>query len=136
MNARNGALTRDDATRRVMKSLARPHTAGALSLRLDDGTRPVVVALPYEKVSEVVARVRAIGGKANVAVAHAQNFHTLVMDLEGRSSTSRPVVEITQDLSMGMFVLKVEANPSKSILFRFQGIEAGVPVASQEMAYV
>lgn len=135
MSARNGGLTRDDATRRVMKSLARPHASGALSLQLDDGTRPLVVALPFEKVSEVVARVRVIGGKANVAVAHAKNFNTLVMDLNPRTATDRPVVEITQDLSMGMFVLRIEQNPRKSILFRFHDIEAGVPSVSQELAY-
>jgi len=136
MNARNGALTRDDATRRVMKSLARPHASGALTLQLEDGTRPLVVSLPFEKVSEVVERVRSVGGRANVAVAHAKNFNTLVMDLSGMSATTRPVVEITEDLSMGMFIIKIEANPRKSILFRFQDIEAGVPAASQELAYV
>ena len=58
------------------------------------------------------------------------------MELSGRSATTRPVVEITEDLSMGMFIIKIEANPRKSILFRFQDIEAGVPAASQELAYV
>jgi len=52
------------------------------------------------------------------------------------SATTRPVVEITEDLSMGMFIIKIEANPRKSILFRFQDIEAGVPAAGQELAYV
>jgi len=58
------------------------------------------------------------------------------MELSGRSATTLPVVEMAQDLSMGMFIIKIEANPHKSILFRFQDIEAGVPAASQELAYV
>lgn len=64
------------------------------------------------------------------------NFNTLVMDLSGRSATTLPVVEITQDLSVGMFIIKIEANPRKSILFRSKDIEAGAPAACQELAYV
>ncbi len=51
------------------------------------------------------------------------------------SEPTRPAVEITEDLPMGMFLVKIEANPRKSILFRFQDIEAGVPAAGQELAY-
>jgi hypothetical protein len=64
------------------------------------------------------------------------NFNTLVMDLSGRPATTLPVIEITRDLSMGMFIIKIEANPRKRILFRSKDIEAGVPAASQELAYV
>lgn len=133
MTARSGALTRDDATRRVMKTVARTFDSEPLPLRLEDGTQPLVVALPSEYISEIVNRVVSIGGQANVAVAFNDHFTTIV--LGNKADQSMHVLEINQDLSMGMFLIKLQQNPGKSMRLKFRDVDANVPEASLELAY-
>ena len=133
MTARSGALSRDDATRRVMKTVARTFDREPLPLTLEDGTQPLVVALPSEYISEIVGRVISIGGSANVAVAFNDHFTTIVLANNG--SPSMDVLEINQDLSMGMFLIKLERNPGKSMRLKFRDVDANVPDASLELAY-
>ena len=132
MNNRQGSLSRHDATRRVMKSLARPEFAHLPSYESPDHTVPIVVALPSENVSEVMARVSHIGGRANVAVAFADRFSMFVM---GTSSSSEDFLEINQDLSMGMFLIRVQKNPGKKIRFRFRDVNSEIPSVVADLAY-
>jgi hypothetical protein len=131
--SRSGALTRDSATRRVMKTIARTFDHETLPLVLPDGSRPIVVALPNETISEVVSRVMSIGGRANVAVAFADRFQTFVMN--NNASTSLKVIEITQDISVGYFLIRLEQNPGKSMRLKFRDVDADVPVVTVGMAY-
>lgn len=132
MKKSKGLLSRDDATRRVMKSLARPEFAHFPSYETRDHVFPVVVALPGENVSEVVARVSHIGGQANVAVAFSDTFSMFVM---GAGSSSEDFLEINQDLSMGMFLIKVQKNPSQKIRFRFRDVNSEIPSVVADLAY-
>jgi len=133
MTVRSGALTRDDATRRVMKTVARTFESEPLPLRLGDGTQPLVVALPSEYISEIVNRVISIGGQANVAVAFNDHFTTIA--LGNKTAQSVHVLEINQDLSMGMFLIKLQQNPGKSMRLKFRDVDANVPEASLKLAY-
>jgi hypothetical protein len=129
---RDGALTRDEATRRVMKTVAR--SAGTPPLRAKDGTFPIVVSLPYENISEVVRRVDNVGGSANVAIAFVDHFAMLAMgrDLEEPSDSE---LLISHDISMGMFMIKVQNNPGKTVALRFRNVDADVPSISFDLAY-
>lgn len=131
MTERSGVMSRDVATRKVMKTLGQ--SAAGLPFRLEDGTSPLVIAMPYEHVSEVVNRVLSLGGRANVAVAFAKNYATLVMGrhIEG----SGDEIEITQDLSMGMFLIRVKSHPGQRVRFRFRDVDTNVPEVQQELAY-
>lgn len=133
MNARQATLTRDDATRRVMKSLARQGDSELPRHKDAEGNYPVVVALPYEHVSEVVSRVQSVGGSANVAVAFVDNFAMMVMG-HGMVADG-PIVEVNQDLSMGMFLIRVQNNPGRTIRFRFRDVDTDVPMISSDLAY-
>lgn len=131
MTERSGLMGRDMATRKVMKTLGQ--SEGTLPFVLDDGTSPLVVAMPYEHVSEVMSRVVSMGGKANIAVAFATNYATLVM---GRATVhAGEDLVINQDLSMGMFLIRVKNHPGQTIRFRFRDIDANVPEVTQELAY-
>lgn len=132
MSERLGAITRDEATKRVLKAIGR-HSPRIQLFANAEGVSPIVVALPNEHVSEVVARVRAVGGRANVAVAYAKTYSLIQMGAAIRSNEGAVVVN--QDLSMGMLLIKLERNPGKSLLFRFRDIETDVPVGSSELAY-
>jgi hypothetical protein len=132
MKTHQGLLSRDDATRRVMKSLARPEFAHLPVYENVDHAFPIVVALPGENVSEVMARVSNIGGQANVAVAFSDTFSMFVM---GASSSSEDFLEINQDLSMGMFLIRVQQNPGKKIRFRFRHVNSEIPTVVADLAY-
>lgn len=132
MNKSQGLLSRDDATRRVMKSLARPEFSHLPAFETPGHIYPIVVALPSENVSEVVSRVAHIGGRANVAVAFSDTFSMFVL---GASSSSDDYLEIHQDLSMGMFLIRVEKNPGKKIRFRFRGVNSEIPAVTTDLAY-
>ena len=134
MTNRTGTLSRDDATRRVMKTLALTNSPASFPHRLADGSTPIVVALPNEYVSDVMNRVSSMGGNANVAVAFRDHFQTVVLGTSLKGNESE-VVEINQDISMGMFLIRVTANPGKRMRFRFRNINADVPEVSLEMAY-
>lgn len=132
MTERNAVMGRDAATRKVMKTLSQRE--GTLPLVLDDGTSPLVIAMPYEHVSEVMNRVASMGGQANVAVAFAKSYSTLIM---ARSAAhTGDYLVINQDLSMGMFLITVKNHPGEKIRFQFRDVDANVPEVSQELAYV
>jgi hypothetical protein len=59
----------DQATRRVMQAVARRVAHNPLPIRLEDGTSPIVVALPTDTVEAIDARLARAGGSANIMVA-------------------------------------------------------------------
>lgn len=132
MTDRTAVMGRDTAIRKVMKTLSQ--RAGTLPLVLDDGTSPLVIAMPYEHVSEVMNRVASMGGEANVAVAFAKSYATLIMARTAEQAGEYLI--INQDLSMGMFLITVKNHPGKKIRFQFRDVDANIPEVSQELAYV
>ena len=127
-------MSRDGVTKRVMKAIALTSLAVSLPVTAADGSSPIVVALPYELVSDVVSRVVSVGGQANVAIAFAESFHLVVIDNQGRTPGDNPM-EINQDISMGMLLNKLQQHPRKRVNFRFKNIDAGAPSGQQELAY-
>ncbi|TFC92028.1 MULTISPECIES: hypothetical protein [Cryobacterium] len=117
-----------------MKTIAVGQHRVTLPFRAEDGSQPLVVAMPYEHVSDVVLRVRSIGGHANVAVAFARNFSLVVMDSDDTEAVG-PEMEVNEDLSMGMFLIAIGSHPSKKTRFRFRESVANVPVVQRELAY-
>jgi len=133
MTAKTGTISRDAATRRVMKAVAHTFSHEPLPFALEDGTRPVVVALANDYISDIVGRVASMGGEANVAVAFSGHFQTIIFSKT--TSDSQHVMEINQDLSMGMFLIKLSNNPGKTVRLRFRDVDADVPSFTNEMAY-
>lgn len=133
MSRRLGGISRIEATRRVMKSLARRSPQDVSLASAVDGKSSVIVCLPNEHVSEAVARVAEAGGTATVAVAFAKNYRLVTM---GSSSGTGPCVEINEDLSMGMLLIRMERNPGARLRFRFRDVDTSVPEGSPELAYV
>lgn len=131
MADRSAVMSRDAATRKVMKTIGQREET--LPLVLDDGTSPLVIAMPYEHVSEVINRVASLGGQANVAVAFAQSYATLIM--ARTTEYTGEYLVINQDLSMGMFLISVKNHPGQKIRFQFRDVDSNVPEISQELAY-
>jgi hypothetical protein len=128
-------MNRDDATRRVMMSIATRFPRIQLPYVAPDGSKPLVVATPNENVSDVIERVKAAGGSANIALAEARRFRIFVIEGElGSESPSEDHEDINNEMSMGMLWLKTQSR--KSGLYKLKGAEAKkVPVANREFAY-
>jgi len=127
-------MNRDEATKRVMRSLSRVNpTRTAHLFRSPEGSVPVVVSLPNENASEVIARVQTLGGEANVAVAFASYFEIIPMTRNGDKADAELV--INHDLSMGMLLIRIKQNPGKTIRLRLRGRQADLPVPQLEIQY-
>lgn len=104
---------RNIATRRVMKTVARRSTMQPLPVLADDGTRPVVVALPDDDLNSVFERVEAFGGRANVFVAFP-DWLALIEFINGSGARdSPPAQHVHEATSMAMYVefLKLHDTP-------------------------
>ncbi len=99
----------DDAIRRVMTAIAIGDDVVNLSYTAPDGTQPLIVTTPNEYLSDVIARVEAVGGSANVALARARSFSLFVIRGEGeRAAHDAESDELNKELSMGMFYLRAQ----------------------------
>lgn len=99
-----------EVTKRIMKYFARSGQGNCLPIQLDDGRRPVVVAMPDDRISEVANKVKSYG-KANVCVAMSDGL--VVLGFEGCLSNEsiRPigdVQDVHQDISIGMLISAAE----------------------------
>lgn len=62
-----------------MRTIARMAAVRPLPVRLEDGSCPVVVALPSDRVGDVEARRERMGGHVNVFVAYPDRLLQLSM---------------------------------------------------------
>lgn len=125
------ASRRIELTKRVMKTIGTSATPVHL-MKLDDGSSPLVVALPNENVSDVFDRVRAIGGNANIAIAYAKDFQ--MMTLSDRA-VSDGELEVNRDLSMGMLSIKMSQNPGKTIRIKVRESAVALPQIETKLQY-
>lgn len=122
-------MNRHEATRRVMMSLSAPGGSQRLRYVAPDGSRPIVVCTPNEYLSDVLARVDALGGAANLVLAEVKRFHVLTItsaevdEAEGAKSQS-----VNPDVSMGMFWIRTSQTSRRNV-FHLAGIDATKPVS-------
>ena len=102
---------RNEILRKVMRNVALKNKAKELPVCLKDGTRPIVVALEHDLLSEVMHRVQASGGDANVFVQMDDGNIALasVYLASGRSRRVRKAESlgpqpVHSDIEVGMFV--------------------------------
>lgn len=126
-----GVSPRSEASKRVMRTLAIRTPKIALT-RDETGNAPIIVTLPNEYASEVLARVRTIGGLANVVIAYAKYFEIMTIRPEGKAQGE---LIINQDLSMGMLMIRVKENHGKTVRLRIRDEEVDVPAPSMEFDY-
>lgn len=81
---------RSAATRTVYRHLRRAAFRECLPVLTSDGDRPVIVALPDDRVASVVRQVRAAGGSGNVVVARSADLVVLAVTRDGRGAVPVP----------------------------------------------
>lgn len=115
-----------------MQSIWGPLNEGALSYVAPDGSKPIVVCTPNEYFSDVTARVKAVGGSANVVLAEVNRFRVMVLESIPGEVTSESE-GVNADLSMGMLFLRMSSNRNKRGLIHIAGVS--VNSGSREFAY-
>lgn len=133
MSDRSGGISRLEASKKVMRAISRmsPDRVERF-FHAEDGSLPVIVALPHEHASDIIARVQSIGGGGNVAVVFAKNFAIVPLQPHGDADAE---IVISQDLSMGMLLLKMKQNPGQVIRLKLRDRDAEFPLSDAELAY-
>lgn len=130
LGAKSG-MTVSAANKRVLVSVMR--SGRELPFRADDGSRPLIVALPNDYLSVILDRVRAAGGAANVAIADMRSFKIVVL-----RTHDEPVEnggeEYDDDMSMGMFSIRTSSQRGARS-FHLSGVRAGMSSATDALAY-
>lgn len=131
-------MNRHEATRRVITSIAVGGTKVRLPYIAPDGSQPLVVTTPGEYLSEVMKRVDAVGGGANIALAEVSRFFIFEI-APARAATaaapieSSPTDHLNGDMSMGMFKLRYTGR--KNARFAVKGVDVEVGAESSSFAY-
>jgi hypothetical protein len=110
-----GESTRDQAIRRVMRSISRRVVnAGPLPVQAKDGSYPVVVALPDDTVADMEERRNRIGRDVNIVVAYPERMVLIAM----RDAVREDPAEIHPDSTMDMLVFYVRNHSEDSPAIR------------------
>jgi len=131
---KNTDLERVKATRRVMKTVARESAFEPLPIVLEDGSSPVVVALPDDEIESVYRRIRKFGSAANVFVAYPENTRLIGMRL---GEEGAPAAEQLGHghMSMAMYVDFLLLNPNKSSTITISIGESVATSGTKELQY-
>lgn len=128
-------LRRIQATQRVMKALARLSAREALPVVLPDGSTPVVVTIPEERVSDMVARLDRAGGHANVVIDYVDYFS--VADFASNDFPSAgagdDLADVHQLSTVGLLIDWLKLQPDSAGEFR---MTAGCSDAVVEPSHV
>lgn len=122
-------------TRQLMKWLSTVKSSEALPVQIENGERPVVVALLEDRISEVANRVERTGA-ANVVVCDENGF--VVLSFLGPQPITSQTPEtqvIHEDISMEMFLTSLrtlaDERGALNVSIRFGGTDATVPQIKQ-----
>jgi len=126
-------VDREKVIRRVMRTVAREQARSPLPVRLEDGSSPLVVALPGDSVADVFERVGGFGGSANLIVAYAERLKLLSIELNASSETREPA-DVHPVASIGMLCDWLDCTPDGSAQIRINDAFAAPPVV-RELAY-
>lgn len=121
----------DKATRRVMQTVARVLAKRPLPVRLEDGTSPIVVALPSDSVATLDARLARAGGSANIFVAYPEK---LMLVAARDEHLDDDVADIHPDSTVDMMILWLKSTPKGTGSIRVGEVVADAPRV-EEMEY-
>ncbi len=121
-------LRRNEATQRIMKALARLVATEPLPVRLDDGSSPVVIAVPEEPVKDMLDRLHRAGGAANVVIDYVDSFSVVSFySSDIPNAASDDPADVHHNSNVGMLIDWIHAQPDGSAAFRMNGSEAPAP---------
>lgn len=121
------------ATRRVMKTLARRSAHNALPVRAADGSHPLVIALPEDKLVDVARHVKnEFGGEANIFVTLPDHIALIAFSFGPDPAEAEKMQRAHGNTSMAMYVAFLKMNDgSASLTLDMADASTGV----QDIAY-
>lgn len=122
-------MNRHEATRRVMMSLTAPGGSDRLRFVAPDGSRPIVVCTPNEYLSDVLQRVDALGGSANVVLAEMKRFQVMTIGSNPVDAVDDESQSVNPDVSMGMFWIRASRSGKRLSTFHLAGVDVTAPLA-------
>ncbi|WP_203138420.1 hypothetical protein [Microbacterium sp. JZ31] len=128
-------MNRHEATRRVVAAIAFGPQEVGLPYVAPDGSQPLVVATPAEYLSDVLVRVDAVGGSANVALAEVKRFSifTITKAMTAVDASEESTDHLNSDMSMGMF--KIKYTGRRKSHFAVKGVDVEVNSEASSFAY-
>lgn len=128
---------RAELTRYVYRHLADSRFRERLTAADADGNRPVLVALPEDRVRRVVLDVLAAGGAANVAVPLLNGFVTFAVTLRSHSEEPASGVRLAADCTIGLFLERARIDGEHAIYrFFIEGVNERTESGSAELVAV
>jgi len=128
-------ITRSEATRRILRAMKDRDFVAGFRVRRDDGSVPLLIALGVDRVSDVIARITAQGGRSNVIVAFDHGFSVLSFepDPDGAAAGAPPDCQaVHQDIEMGMLVADIQVRPGGSGRYRIHVNDLSTSVVDAE----
>lgn len=106
-------LVRRDYARRIMQLATERDFNREFTVRSEDGSAPVVVALGHERVHEVIERITAAGGSANLFVVDSnERIHLVAMrgrqKPQSQASLGDGVQDVHHNITMDFLVLHMQ----------------------------
>ncbi|MEW1707006.1 hypothetical protein AB0230_07165 [Microbacterium sp. NPDC089190] len=108
---------RSIATRRVMKTIARRSTYETLPVRGADGSLPIVVALPDDRLIDIARHVHEeFDGAANIFVAMPDQIALIGFSFGPDRTHDAEVQRAHDNTSMAMYVAYLRMHPGAATL--------------------
>lgn len=104
-------------------------------VRREDGSVPLLIALGVDRVSDVIARITAQGGRSNVIVAFDHGFCVMAFepDPAGEATGEPPDCQaVHQDIEMGMLVADIQVRPGGAGRYRIHVNDVSTSVVDAE----
>lgn len=120
-------MRKSELSKKVMRSLA-VSTSRAPLTRDSSGNAPIVISLPYERVSDVFLRAQRVmsDGMVNIAIAYSTKFEMLSFDASRQTEID---LEVNGDLSMGMLTIRMNNHPGKAFRINMNDQSIDVPAS-------
>jgi hypothetical protein len=109
-------VDRQAVTKRVYRKLAEPSFRKRLTAVLPDGTRPIIVALPSDRVLGLIIDVARSGGAANVAMPMLNGFLVFTIHIEPDSvGKTAPSGRLSPECTVGLFVERLRIDGGTAV---------------------
>lgn len=128
-------LTRSEVTRRIMRAMKDRSFVEGFHVRREDGSIPILIALAADRVSDVVARINAQGGRSNVIVAFDHGYCVLAFEpdaVDGAHDDGIDCQAVHQDIEMGMLLTDIQHRTSGAVRYRIHVNDISTAVVDAE----
>lgn len=108
VHGKMGDVDREALTRIVYQHLSNRRFSERLVARAADGTRPILVSVPDDRLEPLIHDVMAVGGAANVALPYLNGFVVFALTVDADRSDIAP--RLATDCTVGLFFARLRSD--------------------------